>query len=254
MTAQKKVVSDRSQGAREVAVRWTPALAKAGWTPVADYFLHNYHRLAIRHAEAMFLVHLISYKWTAEAPFPRFGTIAQQMGVSLTAVRAYARNLERGGLLRRECNVGSTNRFFLDPLFNKLELLQAEDVRVRRSWRRGEPTQTPLTDLLAKRQGQNRSSQTPNFEAAHDRAITLWGELIETVREQRRPIQAIWLKKAGSVRLVDDLLILGFPLKEKAGFENLRKPASMASLEGCLRLLGSYRLLIQLELPTAEAN
>jgi DNA-binding MarR family transcriptional regulator len=48
----------------------------------------------------------------------------KKMGVSSTAVRNHARSLEAKGYLRREMQVGSTNRFDLSPLFKALERLQ----------------------------------------------------------------------------------------------------------------------------------
>ena len=111
---------------REVSQRWTSALVKDGWTPVSDFFLDDYWKLQppIKGAEVLLLVHLLRYKWDKNAPFPAFKTLAKKMGVSATAVRNHARSLERKGYLRREMQVGSTNRFDLTPLFKALEKLQ----------------------------------------------------------------------------------------------------------------------------------
>lgn len=97
-----------------------------GWTPVSDFFLDNYWKLEprVKGAEVLLIVHLLRYKWDADAPFPAFKTLAKKMGVSSTAVRNHARSLELKGYLRREMRVGSTNRFDLTPLFKALEKLQ----------------------------------------------------------------------------------------------------------------------------------
>ena len=106
---------------RNLATRWTPALAATGFTPVVDGFLNHYGEIGITSGQAMFLIHLMSYKWTDGMPYPSFTTIAEKMGVSDTSVRAYARKLEQCGLLRRVERPGRTTTFDLTPLFQKLE-------------------------------------------------------------------------------------------------------------------------------------
>lgn len=120
---------------REVAKRWTAALVKDGFTPVSDYFLKNYHRLLpqVTSLEAIFLVHLVSFKWDEAAPFPGFKTLAKRLGVSTTAARGHARSLERKKYLRREKRVGTTNRFHLEPLFGALEKLRLQDERTAKA-------------------------------------------------------------------------------------------------------------------------
>jgi DNA-binding transcriptional regulator YhcF (GntR family) len=114
---------------RDVAARWTPTIAKLGWTPISIFFLDNYHRLVppIKYSEAMFVIHLMRYKWDDNAPFPSFGTLAEKMNVSPEAVRSYARSLQKKGYLYRENQIGLTNRFHLDKLFTALEVLAAKD-------------------------------------------------------------------------------------------------------------------------------
>jgi hypothetical protein len=109
---------------RDPAARWTPHLAAGGWTPVVDVFLDRYHELGITNLEAMFLIHLIRFKWTSAMPFPGFKRIAKKMGISATAVRGHARRLEKKGLLKRVERVGTTSRFDLAGLFQGLERLQ----------------------------------------------------------------------------------------------------------------------------------
>lgn len=114
---------------RDVAARWTPMLSKKGWTPICDYFLDSYTRLApkITNLEALLVIHLMRYKWDAEAPFPGFRALAKRMGITATSARNHARSLEKKGYLRREKRVGTTNKFDLTPLFAALErLLQLE--------------------------------------------------------------------------------------------------------------------------------
>jgi hypothetical protein len=115
---------------RSIAARWTPALARGGWTPVVDFFLDNYHRLPrpLTSLEAMLVIHLMRHKWSEDHPYPAFKTIAKKMGVTATAVRNHARSLEAGKhYLHRIMRVGRPNRFDLTPLFAALEKLQAQD-------------------------------------------------------------------------------------------------------------------------------
>jgi len=106
---------------RSIASRWTASLAVHGWTPISDFFLDQYRQLGITNLEAMFIVHLVRHKWTAEMPFPGFKRLAKRMGMTPTAVRAHARSLEKKGLLRRVERSGKANLFDLRPLFEKLE-------------------------------------------------------------------------------------------------------------------------------------
>lgn len=124
--------------ARSVADRWTPALAK-DWTPVSTYFLCNYHRLgerqagaaALTHGEAMFVIHLIRFKWDKAMPYPGFKTLATEMGVSIPQARALARSVQRKGLLNRVMREATTNQFDLRPLFEALEALMAKDAKLK---------------------------------------------------------------------------------------------------------------------------
>jgi DNA-binding transcriptional MocR family regulator len=117
-TQTKKEKPDRNP-----ATRWTPKLVAKGWTPIADTFLDNYAEMVpqITSIEAMLIVHLISHKWDAKAPYPGFETLAKRMGMTSTSVRNHARSLERKGYLRREPRIANTNKFHLDKLFKKLE-------------------------------------------------------------------------------------------------------------------------------------
>src|SRR5882757_4135595 len=105
---------------RQVSSRWTPALARGGWTPVVNFFLDNYHRLhpkPLRYVEAMFIIHLMRHKWDSGAPYPGFKSLAKRMGISPQSARIYARTLQKKGCLVREFKTGETNRFHLRKLF-----------------------------------------------------------------------------------------------------------------------------------------
>lgn len=129
----KKILKspDAKKTPREVQRRWTPKLVKEGWTPVSDFFLKSYHRLSppITNSEAMLIIQLMLHKWDDAAPYPGFKTLAKRMGMSMTAARGHARHLDIKGYLRRKKRVGTTNRFYLEPLFKALETLRAADAK-----------------------------------------------------------------------------------------------------------------------------
>lgn len=107
-----------------IARAWTPALAKSRFVPVVRAFLENYSSLkpfSLTHGEAMFVIHLMQYKWDEAAPFPGYKRIARLMGVSDKMVRRYALSLEQKGYLLRVARRSTTNRFDLRRLFAVLE-------------------------------------------------------------------------------------------------------------------------------------
>jgi hypothetical protein len=97
--------------------------AREGWLGVPNAFLRFYDKLqpyALTPAEAIFVLQLMTYKWTEEAPFPSYGTLAKNMGVTTKTVRRYAKALEEKGYLKRTARIGSSNKFELQPLFDAL--------------------------------------------------------------------------------------------------------------------------------------
>ncbi len=108
----------------KVGARWSPRLAKDGFVPIVNGFLEHYNFLKpyhLTHSEAMFVIHLIRYKWDESAPFPGYKTIAKQMGVSHKSARRYAYSLVKKNYLVLEKRIGDTNKFHLGPLIAALE-------------------------------------------------------------------------------------------------------------------------------------
>jgi DNA-binding MarR family transcriptional regulator len=90
---------------------------------VPHKFLRQYSKLRpapLTSNEALFVLHLMSFKWSEAAPFPTYRRIAGYMGVSDKMVRRYAQSLQRKGYLRRQFRTMSTNMFDLTDLFNAL--------------------------------------------------------------------------------------------------------------------------------------
>jgi hypothetical protein len=119
---QKPKHASKPVSLRAIAKRWSPSLAHR-WTGVSDYFLENYHRIkpaSLTHGEAMLIVHLMKYKWDELPPYPSFKVLSTQMGISMQQARKLARSIERKGLMRREIRPNTSNRFHLEPLFDRL--------------------------------------------------------------------------------------------------------------------------------------
>lgn len=112
------------EATRSFAKRWKHLeLFARGFVAVPTLFLHHYAHLkphALTAGEALFVLHLMEFKWTEAAPFPGYGTIAQRMGISDKMARRHAQSLEAKKYLRRQLRKGQTNRFDLTPLFDAL--------------------------------------------------------------------------------------------------------------------------------------
>jgi DNA-binding MarR family transcriptional regulator len=113
---------------------WTPALAKTNYVAVVRGFLHYYSTLKpyeLTTGEAMFVIHLMDFKWGEAAPFPKYKTIADRMGVSEKQARRLAKSLEDKKYLVREARGGRrSNRFNLSQLFEALEArVEAEELK-----------------------------------------------------------------------------------------------------------------------------
>ncbi|MBS1984311.1 MAG: helix-turn-helix domain-containing protein [Bdellovibrionales bacterium] len=128
---------DSSTINRKLAVRWggqeSLFARPEGWVGVPDAFLRLYARLkpySLTVGEAMFVLELMSYKWSANAPFPSYKSLAARMGVTDKMVRRYAAHLQAKGYLRREARIGSTNTFDLNPLFTALAAALEEEKKL----------------------------------------------------------------------------------------------------------------------------
>lgn len=120
---------------RTAARRWTKALVEGGFTPISNFFLEFGHELQpeITHGEAMFIVHLMFFKWDEKMPRPGFKTIAKRMGFGHARARELARQLERKKYLKRHMQKSKPNHFDLRPLFVALEQLRKKKVAEMRA-------------------------------------------------------------------------------------------------------------------------
>jgi Helix-turn-helix domain len=117
------VETDQSDHA--YVMRWKhAALFGKGYLVVPNLFLRYYAHLKpfpLNTGEALFVLHLMEYKWDSEDPFPGYKTLAKRMGISDKMARRHAQSLEIKKYLRRKMRIGQTNRFDLTPLFDALK-------------------------------------------------------------------------------------------------------------------------------------
>lgn len=122
---------------RSAAKRWQhDVLFDQGFVMTPTLFLRAYAHLkpfCLTHGEAMFVIHVMQYKWDENAPFPSYPTIAKQMGVSPKSAQRYAASLEQKKFLKREARTGATNRFDLTPLFDALKAFYVQQLITKTS-------------------------------------------------------------------------------------------------------------------------
>jgi hypothetical protein len=140
--------------------RWGEVLTKKGMAPIANVFLDHYVKLGINAMEAMFLVHLMQYKWTVEAPYPSLKTIAKKMGKSEDTVRRIARSLEKREIIKRNYRIGQTNTYNLNNLIKKLEDFLM-NTKVHRGTMQQEPA--PSAPVQTKEEPLRRNTNNNSF-------------------------------------------------------------------------------------------
>lgn len=112
------------------AKQWSPELRKSGFTQVSNLFLESYSRMTpeITHSEAIFIIHLMQFKWTERSPFPSYRRLADRMGVTEISIKRYARAMEKKGYLQRAKRTGRTNVFHLTGLIDQLNAIATHQV------------------------------------------------------------------------------------------------------------------------------
>lgn len=120
MAKEKPTIPQRVD--RKIQKRWTPKLAKPGFTPIVNVFLKGYVRLGLNSSEAMLITHLMSFKWDQNNPYPRMRLLAERMGMTARSVRSIIKKLEDKKLLtRKQLPNERANRYELFDLFRALE-------------------------------------------------------------------------------------------------------------------------------------
>jgi hypothetical protein len=129
--SQKLLPQEKAKSERSFVKRWKHRnLFGNGFLVVPSIFLQNYSQLKpypLTTGEALFVLHLMEFKWGSEAPFPGYKKLSSRMGVSDKMVRRYAQSLETKKYLQREKRVGQTNQFDLTLLFDALSKVAEVD-------------------------------------------------------------------------------------------------------------------------------
>jgi hypothetical protein len=136
--SQTVATSDKPEAVdRDLLTRWggRPEILADGFVAVPTTFLKYLGTLrpSLTPTEALFVLELMAYKWDERAPFPGYKALAERMGVSDVYARKLARTLQAKGYLKRLVRVGQTNRFNLQPLFDKLADHAAAETVARRT-------------------------------------------------------------------------------------------------------------------------
>ncbi len=109
---------------RSLIARWNhEAFFDKGFVATPVRFLELYAHLKphpLTPGEALFVLELMSFKWSQAAPFPSYKRIAERMNISDKMVRRYAQSLEAKSYLRRQVRKNQTNMFDLSGLFTAL--------------------------------------------------------------------------------------------------------------------------------------
>lgn len=115
--------ADAAKPKRSFIARWHhPGLFNKGFVVVPTLFLQVYAHLKpeITPGEAMFILHLMEFKWDQDHPYPGYKTLARRMGRSEKTAQGHAQSLQIKGYLRRQVRKAETNKFDLTPLFDAL--------------------------------------------------------------------------------------------------------------------------------------
>jgi len=112
-----------------IQARWSPKITESGFSAVPTSFLRHYAELGISSTEAMLVIHIMARKWDARLPFPAVKTLANEMGLSASQVRARLSKLEKRGVIVRITRKGRSNRYDPTPLIKKLEAAISEYAR-----------------------------------------------------------------------------------------------------------------------------
>lgn len=114
---------DTAKFEKSIRGRWGASLAnsKSGYVTLPNVLLNYYSLLGMSEIELVFILQVMSYKWTSAKPYPSFNTIAHKMGKSRDTVQGYARSLESKRLLKRVQRTGYSSKIDVSPLIQILE-------------------------------------------------------------------------------------------------------------------------------------
>jgi DNA-binding transcriptional ArsR family regulator len=103
------------------ARRWSPAVSKAGFTPIPTSLLRKLNEYDLTHQEFLVLMHLLSYWYYNDNPsevFPSANTIAEALSMGRSTVGKHLKSLEDKNFIEREARIGSSNIYHLQGTVN----------------------------------------------------------------------------------------------------------------------------------------
>lgn len=100
--------------------RWSPPVAKQGYTQVPNYLLKQQSELGLSNSELVVLLQLMVFDFGSRSAEPAHSTLAKSIGVSASAVRHNLVSLEKKGFIKRTYRTGYSNLYSLIPTVSKL--------------------------------------------------------------------------------------------------------------------------------------
>jgi DNA-binding transcriptional regulator YhcF (GntR family) len=93
-----------------------------GFFVMPSRFLRGYSsaKQPISNVEFMYLLQVLSHKWTHERPYPSYRRLAQLLGITERMARRHADSLERKGYLYRSKRPDKKIEYDLEPLFKSI--------------------------------------------------------------------------------------------------------------------------------------
>lgn len=192
----KRSVSNHT-GDHRLAARYGASLLTAGHTALPNLAFVYYARLGVTEAELVFISQLCSYWWGADDPYPGEAAIAARMGKSKRTVQAYARSLERKGLLHISTQFSphgrqETNSYNVRPFFRAVEGLARLDGRLIEeqpadSWHGHHSTKTRYVEPNVYSKGRGEPEPLCAVEPARDEETGMGGA--QNSAPQENPIE-----------------------------------------------------------------
>ncbi len=114
-------------------------LCDDGFTVVSNLFLQwaGATKPRLTSTEQLLIIHILSFKWGEDHPYPGIKTLADRLGLSERAIQQNLKSLKAKGMLEIEKGpgkrgLGATNRYDLTPLFQKLVAVRLAMEKQRR--------------------------------------------------------------------------------------------------------------------------
>jgi len=131
---------DATQQGYSPADFWGEEVWSEGYAAIPQRLLRGANRLKLDAIDQALVFHLLSFKWTAGAPWPSVATLAERLGMGESAVRRRLRRLHKQlELVVREDRPGRTNEYNLQPLASALRALGPGLAPARRGGRPERP-------------------------------------------------------------------------------------------------------------------